>query len=107
MVIFVILWFVCVLGDVLDGDIFVGLVFGFLGLYVFIFFLLVLFISVYLGIMLVYGRLYVDSEMIVMWVCGISEWYVMWVMFFLFVFIMIVIGVIIFYFVLLVVENEY
>lgn len=99
--------FVCVLGDVLDGDIFVGLVFGFLGLYVFIFVFFVLLISVYLGIMLVYGRFYVDSEMIVMCVCGISEWYIIWVMLFLFVFIMIVIGVIILYFVFLVVENEY
>lgn len=33
-------------------------------------------LSLYLGILLAYGRIYADSEMTVLHACGISEWYV-------------------------------
>jgi lipopolysaccharide export system permease protein len=37
---------------------------------------LILPLSVFLGILLAYGRLYADSEMTIFHACGISEWYV-------------------------------
>ncbi len=37
---------------------------------------LILPLSVFLGILLAYGRLYADSEMTIFHACGVSEWYV-------------------------------
>lgn len=90
MAIFVTLRFVRVLGDASEGDIPASLVLGFLSLYTPVLASLVIPISAFLGIMMAYGRLYVDSEMTVMRACGISEWYVTRVMLLLSVFIMIV-----------------
>ncbi|TPV56925.1 LPS export ABC transporter permease LptF [Aestuariibacter sp. GS-14] len=92
MAIFITLRFVKVLGDASEGDIPAGLVIGFLSLYAPILASLVIPISAFLGIMMAYGRLYVDSEMTVMRACGISEWYVTRVMLFLSVLIMIFTG---------------
>ncbi|WP_026375974.1 LPS export ABC transporter permease LptF [Aestuariibacter salexigens] len=80
MTIFITLRFVRVLGDATDGDIPAGLVMGFIALYSPVLASLVLPISLFLGVMLAHGRLYVDSEMTVMRACGISEWYVVRVM---------------------------
>ncbi len=80
MAIFVTQKFVRVLADASDGDIPAGLVLGFLALSTPVLASLILPLSLFLGIMLAHGRLYVDSEMSVMRACGISEWYITRVM---------------------------
>ena len=76
MAIFITLKFARVLGDASDGDVPADLVLGFLTLYSPILASLVLPISLFLGVMLAHGRLYVDSEMTVLKACGVSEWYI-------------------------------
>lgn len=107
MAIFITLRFVRVLGDASDGDIPASLVVGFLALYSPVLASLVLPISVFLGIMLAYGRLYVDSEMTVMKACGISEWYLTRVMLVLSVFMMLLTGVVTLWLSPLSAEREY
>ncbi|WP_100656686.1 LPS export ABC transporter permease LptF [Alteromonas flava] len=107
MAIFITLRFVRVLGDASDGDIPASLVVGFLALYSPVLASLVLPISVFLGIMLAYGRLYVDSEMTVMKACGISEWYVTRVMLVLSVLMMAITAVITLWIAPLSAESEY
>lgn len=107
MAIFITLRFVRVLGDASEGDIPASLVLGFLSLYAPVLASLVIPISAFLGIMMAYGRLYVDSEMTVMRACGISEWYVTRVMLFLSVIIMIFTGVVTLYLAPLAAESEY
>jgi lipopolysaccharide export system permease protein len=107
MAIFITLRFVRVLGDASDGDIPASLVVGFLALYSPVLASLVLPISVFLGIMLAYGRLYVDSEMTVMKACGISEWYLTRVMLVLAVFMMLFTGVVTLWLSPLSAEREY
>jgi lipopolysaccharide export system permease protein len=80
MAIFITQKFVRVLADASDGEIPASLVLGFLALHMPVLASLVLPLSLFLGIMLAHGRLYVDSEMSVMRACGISEWYVTRVM---------------------------
>ena len=80
MAIFVTQKFVRVLADASEGEIPAGLVLGFLALHMPVLASLVLPLSLFLGIMLAHGRLYVDSEMSVMRACGISEWYITRVM---------------------------
>jgi len=76
MAIFITLRFVRVLGDATDGSVPADLVLGFITLYSPILASFVLPISLFLGVMLAHGRMYVDSEMTVLKACGISEWYV-------------------------------
>lgn len=76
MIIFVTQRFVSVLAEASNGDIPAGLVLGFLSLKAPALASLILPLSLFLGIMLAYGRMYVDSEMVVLRACGISEWYV-------------------------------
>jgi lipopolysaccharide export system permease protein len=76
MAIFITLRFVRVLGDATDGSVPADLVLGFITLYSPILASLVLPISLFLGVMLAHGRMYVDSEMTVLRACGVSEWYV-------------------------------
>ena len=76
MAIFITLKFARILGDASDGDVPADLVLGFITLYSPILASLVLPISLFLGVMLAHGRLYVDSEMTVLKACGVSEWYV-------------------------------
>jgi lipopolysaccharide export system permease protein len=80
MAIFITNKFVRVLSDAANGDIPASLVLGFLALTMPVLASLILPLSLFLGIMLAHGRLYVDSEMTVMRACGISEWYVTRVM---------------------------
>ncbi|MCC2617316.1 LPS export ABC transporter permease LptF [Aestuariibacter halophilus] len=80
MAIFITHRFVRVLADASDGEIPASLVMGFLALSTPYLASLILPLSLFLGIMLAHGRLYVDSEMTVMRACGISEWYVTRVM---------------------------
>jgi lipopolysaccharide export system permease protein len=107
MAIFITLRFVRVLGNASDGDIPASLVLGFLALYSPGLASLLLPISVFLGIMLAYGRLYVDSEMAVMKACGVSEWYVTRVMLVLSVFMMILTGIMTLWLSPLSAEQEY
>lgn len=76
MAIFITLKFARILADAADGDVPAELVLGFITLYSPILASLVLPISLFLGVMLAHGRLYVDSEMTVLKACGVSEWYV-------------------------------
>ena len=80
MAIFITQKFIRVLAEASNGDIPAGLVLGFLALSTPVLASLILPLSLFLGIMLAHGRLYVDSEMSVMRACGISEWYVTRVM---------------------------
>lgn len=80
MAIFITQKFVKVLADASEGEIPAGLVLGFLALHMPVLASIVLPLSLFLGIMLAHGRLYVDSEMTVMRACGISEWYITRVM---------------------------
>ena len=80
MAIFITQKFIRVLAEASNGDIPAGLVLGFLALSMPVLASLILPLSLFLGIMLAHGRLYVDSEMSVMRACGISEWYVTRVM---------------------------
>ena len=76
MAIFITLKFARILGDASDGDVPADLVLGFITLYSPVLASLVLPISLFLGVMLAHGRMYVDSEMTVLKACGVSEWYV-------------------------------
>ncbi|MBT0585418.1 LPS export ABC transporter permease LptF [Alteromonas oceanisediminis] len=107
MAIFITLRFVRVLGDASDGDIPASLVVGFLALYSPVLASLVLPISVFLGIMLAYGRLYVDSEITVMKACGISEWYITRVMLVLSVLMMLITATVTLWLSPLSAESEY
>lgn len=80
MVIFITQRFVRVLTEASNGDIPASLVLGFLALKAPVLASMILPLSLFLGIMLAHGRLYVDSEMSVMRACGISEWYITRVM---------------------------
>lgn len=80
MAIFITQKFVRVLAEASNGDIPASLVLGFLALSLPVLASLILPLSLFLGIMLAHGRLYVDSEMTVMRACGISEWYITRVM---------------------------
>lgn len=80
MAIFITNRFVRVLADASDGEIPASLVLGFIALSFPYLASLILPLSLFLGIMLAHGRLYVDSEMAVMRACGISEWYITRVM---------------------------
>lgn len=106
MAIFTILRFVRILGDATDGDIPASLVVGFLSLYTPVLASLVLPLSVYLGILLAHGRLYVDSEMAVMRACGVSEWYVTRVMLLLSTVLMVITALITLYLSPLAAERE-
>lgn len=76
MAIFITQKFVRVLTEATNGDIPGSLIWGFLALKMPVLAALILPLSLFLGIMLAHGRMYVDSEIAVMRACGISEWYV-------------------------------
>ncbi len=107
MAIFITQRFVRVLAEASSGDIPAGLVLGFLGLKVPVLASLILPLSLFLGIMLAHGRLYVDSEMSVMRACGISEWYVTRVMLVLSVVMALFTGALTLWLAPLAVEHEY
>lgn len=99
--------FVRVLADASDGEIPASLVLGFLALSTPALASLILPLSLFLGIMLAHGRLYVDSEMAVMRACGISEWYIARVMLALAVVMAIISAVLTLWLAPLSIENEY
>lgn len=68
--------FVRVLADASEGKIPGYLVASIIGLRFPQLAAIILPLSVFLGVMLAYGRLYTDQEMSVLKACGISEWYV-------------------------------
>ena len=107
MAIFITQKFIRVLAEASNGDIPASLVLGFLALSTPILASLILPLSLFLGIMLAHGRLYVDSEMSVMRACGISEWYVTRVMLVVAVVMALLTGILTLWLAPLAVENEY
>ena len=76
MTIFISQKFVTVLGDASEGGIPGRLVMVFIGLKVPDLAGMMLPLSLFLGVLLAYGRIYADCEMSVLHACGVSEWYV-------------------------------
>jgi lipopolysaccharide export system permease protein len=107
MSIFITLRFVRILGDATDGNVPADLVLGFITLYSPVLASLVLPISLFLGVMLAHGRMYVDSEMTVLRACGVSEWYIVRVTLFVAFLVAIITGVVTLYLAPLAMEQEY
>lgn len=76
MTIFISQKFVRVLGDASEGSIPGHLVMTFIALKIPDLAGFILPLSLFLGVLLAYGRIYADSEMTVLHACGVSEWYV-------------------------------
>lgn len=76
MTIFISNQFVRVLGDASEGGIPGSLVMVFIGLKSPELAGMLMPLSMFLGILLAYGRIYADSEMTVLHSCGVSEWYI-------------------------------
>ncbi len=107
MAIFITQKFVRVLAEATNGDIPANMVVGFLSLQIPVLAALILPLSLFLGIMMAHGRLYVDSEMSVMRACGISEWYVVRVTLLLGIFMGLITAVLTLWLSPLAVEQEY
>ncbi|NCP66240.1 MAG: LPS export ABC transporter permease LptF [Paraglaciecola sp.] len=107
MAIFITQKFIRVLAEASNGDIPATLVMGFMALSMPVLASLILPLSLFLGIMLAHGRLYVESEMSVMRACGISEWYVTRVMLVVAVVMAILTGALTLWLAPLAVESEY
>ena len=76
MTIFVSQKFVVILGDASEGGLPAKLVLSMIALKLPQLASLILPLSIFLGIILAYSRIYADSEMTVFRACGVSEWYV-------------------------------
>ncbi len=70
--IFVSMWFARLLGQVAAGDIQINMIFMLLGLKSIEALMLLLPLSFFLAVLLAFGRLYKDSEMVAMLACGVS-----------------------------------
>lgn len=76
MTIFLSQKFVVILGDASEGSIPAKLILSMIALKLPQLASLLLPLSIFLGIILAYSRIYADSEMTVLKACGVSEWYV-------------------------------
>ena len=76
MTIFISQKFVRVLGDASEGSIPGQMVMTFIALKIPDLAGMMLPLSLFLGVLLAYGRIYADNEMTVLHACGVSEWYV-------------------------------
>lgn len=76
MAIFISNKFVRVLDNASEGGIPGHLVMIFIGLKIPDLAGMILPLSLFLGVLLAYGRIYADNEMAVLHACGVSEWYV-------------------------------
>lgn len=76
MAIFISNKFVRILDDASEGGIPGHLVMVFIGLKIPDLAGMILPLSLFLGVLLAYGRIYADNEMSILHACGISEWYV-------------------------------
>jgi lipopolysaccharide export system permease protein len=76
MTIFISQKFVRILGSASEGNIPGQLVMTFIALKTPDLASFILPLSLFLGVLLAYGRIYADSEMTVLHACGVSEWYV-------------------------------
>lgn len=76
MTIFISQKFVTILGNASEGEIPGHLVMIFIALNIPELAGMMLPLSLFLGILISYGRIYADSEMTVLHACGISEWYI-------------------------------
>lgn len=99
--------FVRILGDATDGNVPADLVIGFITLYSPVLASLILPISLFLGVMLAHGRMYVDSEMTVLKACGVSEWYVTRVTLFVAILVAAITAAVTLYLAPLALEKEY
>ncbi|NVK25928.1 MAG: LPS export ABC transporter permease LptF [Gammaproteobacteria bacterium] len=99
--------FVKVLADATEGKIPGYLVASIIGLRFPQLAAIILPLSVFLGVMLAYGRLYSDQEMSVLKACGVSEWFVTRITLVLAFFIAIVAGAVTLYVSPLAAEYEY
>jgi lipopolysaccharide export system permease protein len=106
MTIFISRKFVAVLGDASEGGIPGQLVMIFIGLNMPYLTGMLLPLSLFLGILLAYGRIYADSEMTVLHACGVSEWYVVRITLILGIITAIITGLFSFYFTPLAAEYE-
>lgn len=107
MTIFISNKFVRVLDDASEGGIPGHLVMIFIGLKIPELAGMILPLSLFLGILLAYGRIYADSEMSVLHACGVSEWYVVRVTLVLSLLTAIVTGIITLYLSPLAADYEY
>ncbi|NQY63858.1 MAG: LPS export ABC transporter permease LptF [Alteromonadaceae bacterium] len=107
MTIFISRLFVRILGDASEGGIPGHLVMVFIGLSVPDLAGMMLPLSLFLGILLAYGRIYADSEMTVLHACGVSEWYVVRVTLLLSFITAIVTGIFTLYLSPMAIEYEY
>jgi len=99
--------FVRILADATEGKIPGYLVLSLIGLRFPQLAAIILPLSIFLGVMLAYGRIYADHEMSVLKACGVSEWYVTRVTLFLASILAIVAGSITFYVSPMAKEYEY
>ena len=76
MTIFISQKFVRVLGDASEGSVPGQMVMIFIALKIPDLAGMMLPLSLFLGVLLAYGRLYADNEMTILHACGVSEWYV-------------------------------
>ncbi|GAW96660.1 MULTISPECIES: LPS export ABC transporter permease LptF [Colwellia] len=107
MTIFISQKFVRVLGDASEGSIPGQLVMTFIALKIPDLAGFILPLSLFLGVLLAYGRIYADSEMTVLHACGVSEWYVVRVTLVLAVITAIVTGIFTLYLAPLASEYQY
>ncbi|BAJ00810.1 LPS export ABC transporter permease LptF [Shewanella violacea] len=76
LAIFISQHFVRVLADASDGEFPASLVMTLLGLNLPYLLVLVIPLSLFLGILMAHGRMYADSEMVILHGVGVSEWYI-------------------------------
>ncbi|NMP15979.1 LPS export ABC transporter permease LptF [Thalassotalea sp. Y01] len=76
MTIFISQKFVRILDNASDGDFPAEMILTFMGLTIPHLMGVMLPLSLFLGILLAYGRIYAENEMTVLHACGVSEWYV-------------------------------
>lgn len=62
-----------IFGVVVDGDILINLVFLLLGFGILEMVQFILLLSLFFGLLMIFGKLYIESEIMVMYVCGLSK----------------------------------
>ena len=107
MTIFISQKFVGILGDASEGGIPGTLVMTFIALKAPELAGMLMPLSMFLGILLAYGRIYADSEMTVLHACGVSEWYIVRVTLFVAFLVAIATAVVTLYLAPLAMEKEY
>ncbi|MDN3653408.1 LPS export ABC transporter permease LptF [Thalassotalea ponticola] len=107
MTIFISQKFVRILGDASDGDFPAQMVITFMGLTIPHLMGVMLPLSLFLAILIAYGRIYAENEMTVLHACGVSEWYVVRVTLLLAIVVSLITGLFTLYLSPLAQEKEY